>query len=525
MKKHLYPILIISVFLFVGCGGTNTGSGSASSPSSSSGTGWPSSGVVGPSLGTSPYSVTAFSVRDGELASENNDVDNPNGGCPKESCFYFSYDDSASTASVELVKYYLKNGLKPDPSWGRAFEFLNFETFSTLQKKIGIFNVSMGIWSHPYSDPSLLKPEETRYELGVQVSAPEITMKDRANTVLTLLIDVSGSMGERYIPFELDKESAIKTRLDVVKYGLSQLFHFSLKEGDVVNIVQFSTDSTESDVLLEGWNYSSTDNQYLNIVSALSPTYSTNLNAGIQRAYIVAKRTFKPGHTNRVILLTDAYANTGEVDPMVISNSTRINDQEGIYFSGLGIGSDFSEAFLNTLTDAGKGSYFAAITPHDIKKAFVDRFIALLNVAARQTRFRLDFPSKLTHLTTASEQISTDPNKVQTTNFSYNTSQFFLEGFRLGTEDVTQEKFKLTIEYKQENGTSTTEQIEMTIGELIGKEEGAIKDAFMVTFLADLVGKRKECAVFNTAKETILKDYSSTTTQEYSDLITKFCAI
>jgi len=498
-NKYLSFIVVILILMLSGCGGS----------SSSSSSGGFSSGVVSTSLVTS------------DLIAANDNADSKNAGCPAESCFYFSYDDSASTASVELVKYYLKNGLQPDRAWGRPFEFLNFEKFDrSSQQDIGLFNVAMGIWTHP----DLSNATTTLYELGVHVSAPQITKEERPNLVLTLLIDVSGSMEDPYIPFTLDKESAIRTRLDVVKYGLSQLCNFSLKEGDIINIVQFSSDSTASDVLLEGWNYSNADNKCLGVGSSLRTIGSTNLNAGIERAYLVANRTFKADHTNRVVILTDAYANTGEVDPAKVSQPTRINNQEGIYFSGLGIGSGFNEAFLNQLTDAGKGAYFAAITPLDIEKAFLGRFIALLNVAAKDTLFRLDFPKNLTHITTAAEQISTDPNKVQSTNFSYNTSQFFLEGFKLGETAISDETIKLTIQYKDKDGVGMTETIEAQILDLIQKE-GQIKDAFIITFLADLVSKKQTCATFDTAKTTILKGYTSPIAEVYYDLIAKFCAL
>jgi len=62
--------------------------------------------------------------------------------------FYFSYDDSASTAGVEQTKFALErsNPTLPNPSWVRPWEFLNYETF-TPQKltNLGTFQVAMWI--------------------------------------------------------------------------------------------------------------------------------------------------------------------------------------------------------------------------------------------------------------------------------------------------------------------------------------------------------------------------------------------
>ncbi|WP_455202638.1 hypothetical protein, partial [Kaarinaea lacus] len=154
--------------------------------------------------------------------------------CPENSCFYFSYDDSASTAAVELTKYAINNGQIPDESLGRAYEFLNFEQFNgSSLTNIGLFDVSMGIWTHPGDNESGVLV----HELGIYLSSPTITKEDRPNAVLTLLVDVSGSMESSYLDSYIEQEATIRTRLDIAKYGLTQLYHHSLKEGDVINIV------------------------------------------------------------------------------------------------------------------------------------------------------------------------------------------------------------------------------------------------------------------------------------------------
>lgn len=63
--------------------------------------------------------------------------------------FYFSYDDSASTAGVALSKEVLKLQQLPDPSLLRPWEFLNAAHFEhEAQVSLGLFKVSMGIWKY-----------------------------------------------------------------------------------------------------------------------------------------------------------------------------------------------------------------------------------------------------------------------------------------------------------------------------------------------------------------------------------------
>ncbi|MBN2536585.1 MAG: choice-of-anchor D domain-containing protein [Spirochaetales bacterium] len=428
--------------------------------------------------------------------------------------FYFSYDDSASTAAVELVKYKLNNGEIPDPGLARPWEFLNFEEFNPVSTtSTGLFNVSMGLWERD----ALKDGYDKAYKLGVYCASPFIPKEERENIVLTLLVDVSGSMSTQ----SLRVDNQVYTRMDLVHYGLNVLPE-SLKDGDIINIATFQT---TAEIRHQGLQYPADLNIYYDAVENLIPSGSTNLADGIDKAYQVALATYDSEKTNRVVILTDAYANTGQIDPSVIAQNVIINNEEGIYFSGLGISEAFNEAFLNELTDAGKGAYFSIVTQTDAQRAFKDRFIALLSIAAKDVQFRMDYPVILEHDVTAAEETSGDPSEVQTTNFSYNTSQYFFEGFLLetGVEVLPEAKFKLTISYKDPaDGTQKEEVFEKTITELLGVDLNLIRDAETIFLFTKLFGLQKTwgeiCPVFTIFYE----GYSSPIYTEYRDLMKKF---
>lgn len=429
--------------------------------------------------------------------------------------FYISYDDSASTVGVELTKAFLNDSKLPDPSYARAWEFLNYEELHFNQtEQIGLFRVNMNLWNHRPTDPSI---EKDVYELGVEVTAPYITKAERDNAVITLIVDVSGSMSTNLL--YNSGETGVITRLDAVQLGLLEMVN-SIKSGDIINMVQFSNDAStvlENYLVVEGDNSTYTD-----AVRGLQPIGSTNLDAGIQLGYQKAQASFDQDKTNRVIILTDAYANTGEVDSSVISEHTRINNAEGIYFSGLGVGEDFNEAFLNELTEEGRGAYFAIITPNDARRAFKDRFIALMNVAATDVRFRIDYPQIFQYGETASEEVSTDPEEVQPTNFSYNTSQFFLEAFYLESNqwnDAKTSEFKLTITYRDPATYTEQEEVFTFIAENnLNTDVAAIKDAYLVNLLPGLINGSITVSEGN-ARLNLLSDYESSLANEYRDLV------
>jgi Mg-chelatase subunit ChlD len=444
--------------------------------------------------------------------------------------FYFSYDDSASTAAPELVKYQLTHGILPDKSLGRPWEFLNLESTrfdgSALAPFAGdpVFSFSMGLTKEQISG-------KTEWCLGAYIRTPVITKAERPNIVLTIVVDVSGSMGE----MTTQTEEGALTKIELVKIALNQMLA-SLKAGDVVNIVTFSTTSS---TVLKGaaYNGGSEFPAFQNVVNALEPTDSTNLNAGIQEAYSTAWSTFNPVKKNRVLILTDAYANTGEVDSTVIATGISHNNAEGIYFSGVGMGQDFNEAFLNELTEKGKGAYFSLVTRSDAIKAMGTRFIALVMVAARDVRFRLDYPAVLAHTSSASEESSTNPQDVQPTNFSYNTSQYFYEGFETkvaGHDPQPTDAFTLTISYKNpETGSTVTKTVVKPVADLLSAgsgsvEGGNIRDARVIFLLAGLVGGSVAAAEGDAIMEA---DYSgvsadaSPITREYTDLIGRYMSL
>ncbi|HEY9841252.1 MAG TPA: VWA domain-containing protein, partial [Candidatus Obscuribacterales bacterium] len=390
--------------------------------------------------------------------------------------YYFSYDDSASTAGVELSKAALRNHKWPDRSWVRPWEFLNLEPFShASQQPAGLFKVSMGIWQHPdveyqgYDD----------YELGVHISAPDLDRASRRNLVLTLVLDVSGSMEENAGGGES------KSKLELARSAL-QILARSLKPGDVVNLITFSDDAQ---TLLDRVQIGPDLSTYQQTVASLHSQGGTNLNAGLQMAYDVARSSYDRNKINRVVMLTDAYANIGETDANQISYYTRINNAEGIYFSGLGFGQDFNEAFLNELTEAGRGAYFSIITQRDVNRAMDERFMALINVAAREVKFRLDYPKVLQRFATASEESSQVESHVQATNFSYNTSQFFLEQFAVPTQsNLLEQKIRLTIYYSDPvSGQKQVQIVEKRLGEILGIDLENIKDAHLVNLLTGVL--------------------------------------
>lgn len=490
------PMIFTSaaLLLLVGCG-DGTGSGGSFPQANSSGT-------VATQIPQDTVDTTETSGPD---------IDN------EATSFFFSYDESASTAARDLALTALDNGIKPDPSLGRPYEFLNAEDFGGFAPmSAGIFSVSMGMLLSQNGDiPLNTAPPNDVYGLGVEISSPVQSLQERRNVVLTLLLDLSGSMDSFYAN---ERIAGVDTLLDVAKIGLVEMQQ-SLKEGDVVNIVTFSANA---DIAIEAHRFE--DGNLNSLINGFNTRGSTNIGTGVTLAYEVANRTYDPAKANRVIMITDAFVNTGELDPNQIAAPTVINGLEGIYFSGIGVGESFNDSVLNQVTEAGRGSYSAMITPSDARRIFTDGFSRFLNPAARDVRFQLTYPQALDQLQSFAEEISTDASDVRTINFSFNSSQFFLELFS-GTPSLTEDQeLQLDISYKDESGEPQSVSVTRSIASMLGQGSDEIKAATAVASLAQLINGRLSC-------DTVLSSQLYNTPvdhpvyQSYTGYIEDFCSL
>lgn len=395
--------------------------------------------------------------------------------------YYFSYDDSASVGSVELVKHALQANQLPKPEWAKTWEFLNYEPFDHVdQESTGLLKVSLGLWKYRHLD----NPYLDTYEIGAHVTSPYRCKATRPNLNLTLVIDSSGSMND---PAALENgEGGAMKKLDLVKQGLKDMAA-SLRAGDIVNVIVFSNKPVvELEKFVVGTDE---DKKYLSVADNLKSAGGTNLQNAIDEGYRLAQKNFDSQKMNRLLLITDAKSTEGNLDIPVIRQKARLNDSRGIYLSALGIGHDHDHDLLNRVTEAGRGAYYTVQTGADVREAMGNRFIPLMDVVARNARFKIEFPGWLRHGKTAAEEVSTDPAQVQPTNFSANSSQYFWEQFKANRTDYKgDESVKLTISYEDPlTGTPKTEVIEKSLAEMLDKDLGNLKAAHMVQLTTSLI--------------------------------------
>jgi Ca-activated chloride channel family protein len=273
------------------------------------------------------------------------------------------------TASYNYARRLILDGARPDASTIRPEEFVNAFRQDYPQPSGNGFAVALDGARMPSAHEA---PSETRLlRVGLQTRAQDETR--RPDAALTFVVDVSGSMSET-------------GRLDLVQDALHTLID-QLRDTDSVAIVAYQSDAT---VLREMTAVSSRSSLH-RAVDALEAGGSTNLEAGLVTGYQVARAGFVRGATNRVILLSDGLANTGNTNANAILAQIREEAAKKIALLGVGVGSEYGDALMERLADEGDGFVTYVSEREQARDLFVHRLPATLTVRALDAKVQVTF--------------------------------------------------------------------------------------------------------------------------------------
>ncbi|MFF3335377.1 von Willebrand factor type A domain-containing protein [Streptomyces sp. NPDC002888] len=271
------------------------------------------------------------------------------------------------TASYGYARRALAEGRLPAPSTVRPEEFVN--SFRQDYERPGGdgFTVTVDGARTGEEDWSLV-----RVGLATRPAEPS---GERPPAALTFVIDVSGSMAE-------------PGRLDLAQQSLGVMTD-RLRDDDSVAIVTFSN---EAETVLPMTRLGGNRDEVHEAIDSLEPTASTNLGAGVETGYATAVESLREGATNRVVLVSDALANTGDTDADTILE--RIADarrEHGITLFGVGVGSDYGDALMERLADKGDGHTVYVSNPDDAREVFCEQLPRNIELTARDAKAQVAF--------------------------------------------------------------------------------------------------------------------------------------
>ena len=282
--------------------------------------------------------------------------------------------DSSSTFALDVdtgsytrLRDRLRAGESVDPAEVRTEELVNAFNQDYVAPSEGTFSIHVDGARVPFL------PDDTRV-VRVGIQGKVIPESQRKNASLTFVIDVSGSMEE-------------DGKLELVKQSLMTLVD-RLSADDRVAVVAFSDDAW---IVLQPTS-ARDRNRIAAAINTLVPTNSTNAEAGLRLGYQLARISFDPGRSNRVILASDGVANVGPTGPEQISQTIREQAGKGIQLITVGVGSGvYNDPMMEQLADRGDGFYTYIDSPQQAQKVFSEQLVSTLQIIALDAKAQVSF--------------------------------------------------------------------------------------------------------------------------------------
>ena len=284
---------------------------------------------------------------------------------------------------------------------------------------------------HQAPNPESPAPDRSGMEMLVHVFAPAIQPAERRPWNLHLCVDVSGSM---------DGDKINYTR-DALRRLLNQM-----QAGDQLSLTSFESSAHQ---LFASLDVDANRDFILDKINNLQAGGGTNMIAGLRQAYGNAQSAYDPQMINRVIVFSDGDANVGDTDIAEFSRLTRINNQEGIYLSGVGVGLDYAWERMDALCDAGKGAHVFLPNADEVGVVFGRMLPKLIEVAADQVAIELQLPPGFALEHFSGEEVSTNQqHRVANVVLAAGDDMTLLAKYSSTDPDELQQDMIMTLRYR-----------------------------------------------------------------------------
>jgi len=173
----------------------------------------------------------------------------------------------------------------------------------------------------------------------------------------------------------IDRSTSMKgANLDIVKSTSIKILR-QLKPQDKFALVAFSD---RAEILIPSIHQRDVTKLEARI-NFLQASGGTEIYNGLKAGFEEIKRTYKPTNVNHLILLTDGRTYGDEKSCLELADEA-IN--YGVVISGLGIGNEWNDIFLDELARRTGGSSFYVSQPQDIHSLLMEKFNHLGNIFA-----------------------------------------------------------------------------------------------------------------------------------------------
>lgn len=226
-----------------------------------------------------------------------------------------------------------------------------------------------GPWIGAAGASDFVVPGAQDTQLGVWIDVPAALKKTRVPAAVSIVVDVSGSMGGDKI---------------VHARGAARSFINGLSDGDLVSLIAFS-DSAREIISSTALN-ASTRQMVLAAVDGLQPEGGTNMFDGLRLGEGRAVTAPASHSVRRIVLISDGKANVGPASADVLGALAQRGAERGVQITSVGVGVDYDESTLNALAINSSGRLYHLSEPREMP-AILEKELALLQGTAATEAF------------------------------------------------------------------------------------------------------------------------------------------
>jgi Ca-activated chloride channel homolog len=217
-------------------------------------------------------------------------------------------------------------------------------------------------------------------------SRPNLVKLDESQ-LLYMLLEVSPREEKESLPspplnicLVLDRSTSMQgDKMDMVKATAIQLLR-SLRAEDVFSVIAFSD---RAEVVVPAAYNSDKRKQEVKI-QMMQTSGATEIYNGLKAGLEEVRRTIDPSRVNHIILLTDGQTYGDEQACLKLAEEAAA---QNIGITGMGIGNEWNDIFLDALASKTGGSSAYISRPKDIQRLLVEKFNALVSTYADDVIF------------------------------------------------------------------------------------------------------------------------------------------
>jgi len=225
--------------------------------------------------------------------------------------------------------------------------------------------------------PDPLSNETDRYLAVGLTSGIEQSEFERPNVTLVVVVDTSGSMSSQFSQYHYDggdgnAEDGL-TKMEAARRSVGALYD-QLGPDDRLGVVTY--DSSARVVQPVRRTGEIDDVGFESRVDGMTADGSTDLSAGMETARGMVEPYKNPGEnrTTRVVYLTDAMPNRGELSTDRLESDLAADAERGVYSTFVGVGVDFNSAFTDSLGSVRGANYYTVDSPSAFEERMGDGF-------------------------------------------------------------------------------------------------------------------------------------------------------